>query len=71
MLMDTYIKKKDFVKAALVAHEVLLQENSENQLTLTACLFSCMNFLTGLKKNEIELVFKEQEESPETKVNQF
>jgi len=68
MLMDNFIKKKDYVKAALVAHEILLQENSENELTLSACLFSCMHFLDGLKKNQIEIVLKDQEETSETKV---
>ena len=66
--MDNFIKNKDYVNAALVAHEILLQENSENELTLTACLFSCMNFLIGLKKNEIEISLKEPEENSETKV---
>ena len=61
--MDYYIKKKDYVKAALVAHETLLQENSENELTLAACLYSCIKFLCGIKQNQIEVKLKETENS--------
>lgn len=42
--MDYFIKQNDFRKAALTAHEVLLQEDSENELTLAASLFSCMKY---------------------------
>lgn len=40
--MDYFIREKDFEKAALTAHEVMLQEMTDNQLTLAACLFSCV-----------------------------
>ena len=42
MLMDYFIKDDDFEKAALVAHEVMLQEMTDNELTLAASLFSCV-----------------------------
>lgn len=68
MLMDVFIKTKDFLKASLVAHEILLQENSENELTLCACLFSCMAYLDDIKRNKIEVVVKEEEKNNEPKV---
>jgi hypothetical protein len=70
MLMDTYVKKKDYEKAALTAHEVMLQENNENPLTLAACLVSCMNYLKELKEGKIELPKPaETDEQDEQKVN--
>ena len=67
--MDIFIKKKDLVKAALVAHEIMLQENVDNELTLSACLFSCMSYLDEIKRNNIEVVEQKQEESNQPKVN--
>lgn len=43
--MDYFIKKNDYQNSALVAHEIMLQENSENELTLTASLLSCLKCL--------------------------
>lgn len=60
MLMDIYFKNGETDKAALVAHEVMLQENSDNQLTLAACLVSCMNYLKKLGNEDVI-----QEESKE------
>jgi hypothetical protein len=68
--MDTYVKNKDYEKAALVAHEVMLQENNENPLTLAACLVSCMNYIKELKEGKIEPQKPaEPEEQDEQKVN--
>jgi small subunit ribosomal protein S27 len=65
--MDSFIKRKDFKKAALTAHEVLLQENSENELTLAASLYSCMKHIAELRSNNQEL---ESESSEENKKNE-
>jgi hypothetical protein len=62
MLMDIYLKNGEIDKAALVAHEVMLQENSDNQLTLAACLVYCMNYL---KKLGNEDVIQEEESKEE------
>lgn len=43
--MDYFIKNNDYQNSALVAHEIMLQENTENELTLTACLLSCLKCL--------------------------
>ena len=71
MLMDTFIKQKDFKKAALVSHEIMLQELGENELTLSACLFSCVACLKecndDLETNEDE---NDQNES-EKRVGRF
>ncbi len=42
MLMDVFVKEGDYAKAALAAHEVMLQEMDTNELTLAACLLSCV-----------------------------
>lgn len=52
MLMDVFLKENDFKKATLVAHEVMLQEDNKNELTLVACLISCMKYL---KDNKLEM----------------
>jgi len=67
MLMDSFIKRKDYQKAALIAHEVLLQENSENELTLAASLYSCMKYIAELRANKQDL---ENESSEESKQNE-
>lgn len=45
MLMDYFVKNENYKNAALTAHEIMLQENSENELTLTACLLTCLKCL--------------------------
>jgi hypothetical protein len=67
MLMDLFIKRKDFRKAALTAHEILLQENNENELTMAASLFSCMKHIAELRANKQEL---ESESIEENKKNE-
>ncbi len=42
MLMDHFIKESDIESAALCAHEVMLQEMCDSELTLAASLFSCV-----------------------------
>ena len=49
MLMDTFVKKNDYERAALAAHEVMLQESNQNEITLAACLFTCFKHLTDCK----------------------
>lgn len=46
MLMDLFVKENDFVRAALAAHEIMLQELNDNELALTACLYSCYKHLS-------------------------
>lgn len=40
--MDAFLKQDDVDRAALIAHEVMLQEYVDNPLTLAACLVSCL-----------------------------
>lgn len=63
MLMDVFVKEKDFERAALAAHEVMLQEFNENQLTLTASLYSCFKHLSEFRNasNETD---KQDDEKP-------
>lgn len=65
MLMDSFIKRKDYHKAALTAHEVLLQENSENELTLAASLFSCVKYIAELRAKNQELESEESKKNEE------
>lgn len=46
--MDVFFKRNDFEQAALVAHEIMLQENAENVLTLAACLVACLKCVKKL-----------------------
>ena len=64
MLMDLYLKQKDYRRACLVAHEVMLQENNKNELTLNACLLSCMKYLSESKNKP------EQIEEPESNTDE-
>jgi hypothetical protein len=64
MLMDHYLKANDFEKAALAAHEVLLQEYADNELTLTACLLSCLKYLKS-KPNYLNEPIENDNESGE------
>lgn len=59
--MDVYLKEKDSKRAALVAHEVMLQEYDKNELTLTASLLSCMKYLS--EKHEDDSNVQESKES--------
>ncbi|RNA30396.1 28S ribosomal mitochondrial-like [Brachionus plicatilis] len=45
MLMDYFIKNGDHKNAALTAHEIMLQENAENEFTLAVCLLTCFKCL--------------------------
>ena len=45
------MKSKEFEKAALVAHEVMLQELNENELTVAACLLSCVKYLKEFRNH--------------------
>jgi hypothetical protein len=65
--MDTYLKKNDYTRAALVAHEIMLQEMTDNKLTLAACLFSCYKHLIECKTNKIELSEEQQLEEQDDK----
>jgi hypothetical protein len=68
MLMGMYLKTNDYRRASLAAHEIMLQEFSENELTLSACLLSCMKYLAA-HRNDPEPAPKEDSESePEPKV---
>ena len=49
--MDTFVKKNDFERAALTAHEVMLQEFNQNEITLAACLFTCFKHLIDCKNS--------------------
>lgn len=65
MLMDSFVKENDYVRAALAAHEVMLQELNENELTLTACLYSCYMHLTEQRDTNINAASSEnQDEKP-------
>lgn len=66
MLMDTYLKQDEVEKAALVAHEVMLQENGENGLTLAACLLSCLKWASKVGPGQDRV--QEDEKDGEQKV---
>ena len=72
MLMDKFLKENDYRSAALAAHEVLLQEYNDNELTLAACLLSCVKYHKYLKDNNAieneSLAFKPAED-PTPKVS--
>lgn len=56
MLMDNFIKKKDYASAAKVATLVMLQENADHPITNTLCLYACHKYLENpddWKKPEI------------------
>lgn len=60
MLMDYFIKENDFEKAALTAHEVMLQEINENEITLAASLLSCSKCSLE-QKDTLEQIDEESE----------
>lgn len=60
--MDHFVKQKNFKHAALAAHEVLLQENKENELTTAASLFSCLKYYIEGYKPEDEVNQNEEDE---------
>ncbi|XP_076173126.1 uncharacterized protein LOC143149538 [Ptiloglossa arizonensis] len=45
LLMDTYIKRKDYANAAKIAVLPMLQEYSENGIINTLCVYSCHKYL--------------------------
>ena len=58
--MDYFIKEGDFKKAALTAHEVMLQEINDNELTLAASILSCVKC-----ENQLESSTNNEDESEE------
>jgi hypothetical protein len=67
--MDYYLKKKEFKQAALAAHEVMLQELDENELSMALCLLSCMNYIQrNTEKENNENVSSQQKEDEEPPV---
>jgi hypothetical protein len=69
MLMDHYLKKKEFMKAALAAHEVMLQEFDENELSMALCLLSCINYIQSKEgKENSETIFSKKKEDNEQPV---
>jgi hypothetical protein len=67
MLMDMYLKSNDYRRASLVAHEVMLQESSENEMTLSACLLSCMKYLSENKTDPEPVATNESESEKRVK----
>jgi hypothetical protein len=65
--MDVFLKEKDFYRATLAAHEILLQEENQNELTLAACLVSCMNYVKHLKDNKQDFHVAKKEDLDEDK----
>ena len=45
ILMDTYLKMKDFASAAKIASLLMLQEDSENPISNALALYSCHKYL--------------------------
>ncbi|XP_033215933.1 28S ribosomal protein S27, mitochondrial-like isoform X2 [Belonocnema kinseyi] len=45
MLMDTYIKNKDFLSAAKIATLLMLQEDAENPISNALAIYSCHKYL--------------------------
>lgn len=60
MLMDIYLKNQDVVRASLVAHEVMLQEYTDNPLTLAACLLSCLKCVKEMGGPSGDIVQEEE-----------
>ncbi len=54
--MDAFIKQNEYTNAALAAHEVMLQEIDVNELSIAACVLSCVqcskNALDGYVQSE-------------------
>ena len=67
MIMDYYLRKSNFKLATLCAHEVMLQELSENQLTLGHSLQSCLKYIWSIKssKDATQLEEFDKEQSPQ------
>lgn len=68
MLMDHFLKENELKRAALTAHEIMLQEDSENELTQAACLLSCLRYLKEHGTNED---IQEQENNEDEKKKKF
>lgn len=71
MLMDVFLKEKDYYRATLAAHEVLLQEENQNELTLAACLVSCMSYVKHLKDNKLDFHVAKKDDTDEDKPKVF
>lgn len=59
--MDTFLKENNEYSAALVAHEVMLQEFVDNPLTLAASLLSCLKCVKQIGSQDVV-----QEPEPES-----
>lgn len=68
--MDMYLKQNDVDRAALIAHEIMLQEDEENPLTLAACLFSCLKCIKNMGGPNRDIL-QEPVPEPEQKVSYF
>lgn len=67
--MDTLVKNNDYERAALAAHEVMLQEFNDNPITLAASLFVCFKNLYGNKN--LDLIPSKQESDQNDKPVNF
>lgn len=64
LLMDDFIKKKDYDSAAKMASLVMLQEDTDHPITNALCIYSCHKYLEnpdGWKKPEIPEDTSEEE----------
>ncbi|XP_011631979.1 28S ribosomal protein S27, mitochondrial-like [Pogonomyrmex barbatus] len=64
MLMDHFIKKKDYASAARVATLVMLQEDSDHPITNALCLYACHKYLENpddWKKPEVPVDTSKEE----------
>jgi len=61
IMLDTFIKQKDFLAAARVAVEEMLQEECEEPLTVLLSLYACHMYL----RNPQEWYFKDEIPEPE------
>ena len=63
--MDTFVKQNAFRNAALVAHEVMMQEMNENQIALAASLYSCYKYTQEYKiEDEPEVPEEPEDQKP-------
>lgn len=73
LLMDTFIKEKNFRNAAVIASNQMLQEEFDNDITKTMGLYSCLKYVTNPvdweeTKEEIEETSNEDDEEEDTRV---
>lgn len=72
ILMDTFIKKKDFVSAARIAGLLMLQEDAGHQISNALSIYSCHKYLENpvdWKPPEIKKDEGEYEEEVKVRVN--